>query len=91
MNMTSYRVTPYRTTLTSSGATVVIATGRLNFPEVDGLRQQLQTIVDGGAVRVAVGARGQRSAPDESGHASGCAPLARRGVPARVVRRVRRR
>ena len=44
----------YRTKLTSSGATVVIATGRLNFPDVDVLRQQLGSLVDAGASRVVV-------------------------------------
>lgn len=51
----------YRTTLTSSGATVVIATGRLNFPDVDGLRQQLNSLVRSGAVRLAVDLSGVES------------------------------
>lgn len=45
---------PYRTTLTSSGATVVFATGRLKFPDFDDLRQQLLSLVEDGAVRVVV-------------------------------------
>lgn len=45
---------PYRTQLTSSGATILFATGRLNFPEVDRLRQQLAGLVETGAVHVAV-------------------------------------
>ena len=45
---------PYRTQLTSSGATILFATGRLNFPDVDGLRQQLASLVGAGALHVAV-------------------------------------
>ena len=45
---------PYRTQLTSSGATILFATGRLNFPEVDRLRQQLAGLVEAGVVHVAV-------------------------------------
>jgi anti-anti-sigma factor len=57
---------PYRTKLTSSGATVVIATGRLNFPDVDGLRQQLGSLVASGANRVVVDLSGVQ-AIDSSG------------------------
>ena len=45
---------PYPTELTASGATVVLATGRLNFPEVENLRQQLLSYVERGAVRMAI-------------------------------------
>ncbi len=57
---------PYRTKLTSSGATIVIATGRLNFPDVDGLRQQLGGLVASGASRVVVDLSGVE-AIDSSG------------------------
>lgn len=56
----------YRTELTSSGATVLIATGRLNFPEVDGLRQQLASLVAKGSTRVVVDLSGVE-AIDSSG------------------------
>lgn len=45
---------PYPTELTASGATVVLATGRLNFPDVENLRQQFLSLVEGGAVRMAI-------------------------------------
>jgi anti-anti-sigma factor len=57
---------PYRTKLTSSGATVLIATGRLNFPDVDSLRQQLGSLVASGASRVVVDLSGVE-AIDSSG------------------------
>lgn len=56
----------YRTELTSSGATVLFATGRLNFPEVDGLRQQLLGLIDDGETRVVVDLSGAE-AIDSSG------------------------
>jgi anti-anti-sigma factor len=45
---------PFPTELIASGATVVLATGRLNFPGVENLRQQLLSLVEGGAVRLAI-------------------------------------
>lgn len=54
MTSPSPKNSTYRTKLTSSGVTVLIATGRLSFPDVDGLRQQLHTLVEGGAVRLVV-------------------------------------
>ncbi len=54
MNWISPDDEPYPTLLTTSGATVVCATGRLNFPDVDRLRQQFTSLVDSGAVRIAV-------------------------------------
>lgn len=45
---------PYRTELTPSGATAVIATGSLTFPDVHVLRQQLLTLVAGGATHLVV-------------------------------------
>jgi anti-sigma B factor antagonist len=45
---------PYPTQVTASGVTLLRATGRLNFPEVDRLRQQFASLVDSGAVRMAV-------------------------------------
>jgi len=57
---------PYRTELTSSGATALIATGRLSFPDVDGLRQQLGGLFDSGATRVVVDLSGVE-AIDSSG------------------------
>lgn len=56
----------YRTELTSSGATVVIATGRLGFHNADGLRQQLHRLVENGAVRLVVDLSGLESL-DSSG------------------------
>jgi len=56
----------YCTKLTSSGATVLMATGRLNFPDVEGLRQQLDSLVDSGAIRVVVDLSGVE-AIDSSG------------------------
>ena len=47
-------LSPFRTAQTQSGATVVIATGRLNFPEVEGLRRQLNGLVEGGAIHLVV-------------------------------------
>lgn len=60
------KISPFRTTLTQSGATVVIATGRLNFPEVEGLRQQLHGLVEGGAIHLVVDLSGVQ-AIDSSG------------------------
>lgn len=45
---------PYPTQATSSGATVLRATGRLNFPDVERLRQQFASLVETGAARMAV-------------------------------------
>jgi anti-anti-sigma factor len=45
---------PYPTEVTASGATVVVATGRLNFPDVENLRQQFLSLVEDGAVRMAI-------------------------------------
>ena len=45
---------PYRTKLTSPGATLLFAPGPLNFPDVDRLRQQLTSLVEAGAVHVVV-------------------------------------
>ena len=38
-------ISPFSTRLTSSGATVLSATGRLNFPAVDAMRRQLHQLV----------------------------------------------
>jgi anti-anti-sigma factor len=57
---------PFRTKLTSSGATVVIAAGRLNFPDVERLRVQLGDLVAKGATRVVVDLSGVE-AIDSSG------------------------
>lgn len=54
MNWVSPDDQPYPTQVTISGATVVRATGRLNFPDVDRLRQQFSSLVDSGAVRMAI-------------------------------------
>lgn len=48
------REEPYPTQLTASGVTVVHATGRLSFPNVERLREQFTSLVDSGAIRVAV-------------------------------------
>lgn len=45
---------PYSTELTSSGATAVLATGSLTFPDVHHLREQLLGLIAGGATRVVV-------------------------------------
>ena len=45
---------PFPTELTTSGATVVCATGRLNFPHVERLRQQFTGLVGSGSVRMAI-------------------------------------
>jgi anti-anti-sigma factor len=57
---------PFRTKLTSSGATVVIAAGRLNVPDVERLRVQLGDLVAKGATRVVVDLSGVE-AIDSSG------------------------
>lgn len=44
----------YPTELTPSGVTLVRATGRLNFPNVERLREQFTSLVESGAVRLAV-------------------------------------
>lgn len=54
MTWMSRDVEPYPTQLTSSGATLVYASGRLNFPQVDRLRQQFVTLVENGSVRMAI-------------------------------------
>ncbi len=54
MNWVSTDDEPYPTQLTTSGATVVRVTGRLSFPDVERLRQQLTSFVDSGAVRMAI-------------------------------------
>lgn len=54
MNWISRDVEPYPTQLTPSGATLVRARGRLNFPEVERLRQQFTSLVEGGATRMAI-------------------------------------
>ena len=56
----------HRTQLTSSGATVLIATGRINFHNADGLRRQLHSLVGKGAVRLVVDLSGVESL-DSSG------------------------
>ena len=45
---------PYPTHVTASGATVVRPTGRLNFPDVERLREQFTSLVASGAARMAV-------------------------------------
>ena len=52
---------PYPTQVTPSGATVLRATGRLNFPDVERLRKQFASLVDGGAVRMAIDLSGIES------------------------------
>ena len=59
-------ISPFSTRLTSSGATVLSATGRLNFPAVDAMRRQLHQLVDVGALRVVVDLSGVESI-DSSG------------------------
>ena len=56
----------YRTSLTSSGATVVAATGRLDFHTVEALRRQLHGLFRAGAPRVVVDLSGVTSM-DSSG------------------------
>ena len=45
---------PYPTEEIASGATVVRASGRLNFPGVERLRKQFAALVENGTVRMAV-------------------------------------
>ena len=45
---------PFPTQATASGATVVTASGRLNFPDVERLRKQFAGLVESGAVRMAI-------------------------------------
>ena len=56
----------HRTTLTLSGATAVFAKGRLTFPSVHSLREQLLRLVENGAARVVVDLSGVESI-DSSG------------------------
>ena len=56
----------YRTVLTSSGATVVVATGRINFNNAGALRQQLHSLIENGVVRLVVDLSGVDSL-DSSG------------------------
>lgn len=44
----------YRTELTSSGATVVVATGRINFHNAATLRRQLHSLIEDGVVRLVI-------------------------------------
>lgn len=55
-----------RTSLTSSGATVVVPTGRLDFHAADALRQQLHGYFEAGVTRVVIDLSGVTSI-DSSG------------------------
>lgn len=54
MSWASRNDEPYPTQVTPTGATLVRAKGRLNFPDVELLRQQFANLVEGGAVRMAI-------------------------------------
>lgn len=54
MFLSGQETPPFSTEVTSSGATVVVATGPLIFPDVNGLRQQLISLAEAGANRVVV-------------------------------------
>ena len=56
----------YRTVLTSSGATVVVATGRINFHNAAILRRQLHSLIEDGVVRLVIDLSGVESL-DSSG------------------------
>lgn len=56
----------YRTELTSSGATVVVATGRINFHNAAILRRQLHSLIEDGVVRLVIDLSGVESL-DSSG------------------------
>lgn len=54
MISSGHDTSPFSTEVTPSGVTIVVATGPLVFPDVNGLRQQLISLAEGGANRLVV-------------------------------------